>query len=236
MAAPLDTEIYVEVGSGEPIERENLVEFHLLYSGPLHSSGSSNPRKEKHSIRKVFHSQLQHLWSIHPNLKERAEGVGGALGFTPGSGLVAQFTPPDAFQKGIQEMGKNWARNGFTFLPLVTENLCLRCSLDILFLRRDERNFVLQGGDIDGRIKILFDALRVPKTLEELPSNAVPETNENPLFCLLEDDSLISEVHIRTGPLLMLPGTTVPDKHEVYLEIAVRLNTTRRVAHSYVYE
>jgi hypothetical protein len=68
----LHPEEYVEIGSGEPIGSENLVEFHLLYSGPLHSAGQENPRKEKHAIRKVFHSQLRRLWETHPNLRYRA--------------------------------------------------------------------------------------------------------------------------------------------------------------------
>jgi hypothetical protein len=208
------------------------VEFHLLYSGPLHSGGSENSRKEKHAIRKVVHSQLRQLWSIHPNLRERAVGHGG-IGLTQ---ETEKAMPSDElFQRGVQEIAANWNRNGFNFLPLVTEKLCLRCSLEILFLRRDERNYVLQGGDIDGRIKILFDSLRIPKDKQELPPNTMPESEENPFFCLLEDDSLISEVHIKTGPLLMLPGTSTIDKHEVYLEIAVRLNTTRPVAHSWVF-
>jgi hypothetical protein len=224
--------VYLEVGSGVPIESENLVEFHLLYSGPLHS-GSESQRKEKHAIRKVFHSQLRQLWIIHPNLRERAVGHGG-IGLNQEQN--AAMPSDDLFQRGVLAIAENWNRNGFNFLPLVTEKLCLRCSLEILFLRRDERNYVLQGGDIDGRIKILFDSLRLPKDKQEFPPNTVPQSDENPFFCLLEDDSLISEVHIKTGPLLMLPGTSVIDKHEVYLEIAVRLNTTRAVAHSWVFE
>src|SRR5271166_4796740 len=61
---------YFEIGSAPPIEKENLVEFHLLYSGPLHSNGD---RKEKHAIRKVFHFQLQQLWHLDLNLKLMAE-------------------------------------------------------------------------------------------------------------------------------------------------------------------
>jgi hypothetical protein len=221
---------YVEIGSGVPIESEDLVEFHLLYSGPLHSAGHEWQRAEKHNIRKVFHSQLRHLWTIHPNLRQRAEGIGA---LEHGS---SDLPHDELFQKGVKHIGSNWDKNGFNFIPLVTKALCLRCSLDILFLRRDERPFVLHGGDIDGRLKILFDALRMTDQKQELPPGIVPEPSECPFFCLLEDDKLISEVHIKTGPLLMLPGSLAIDEHEVYLEIGVRLNATQRVSHSWVFD
>jgi hypothetical protein len=142
----------------------------------------------------------------------------------------------DAVQKGLMEQATNWNRNGFNFLPLVTEDLCLRCSLDILFLRREEKDFILQGGDIDGRLKTLFDSLRMTDKQDELPPRAAPEQDENPFFCLLQDDKLISEVHVTTGPLLMLPGEKVINKHDVYLQIAVKLNATRRVRDAWVFD
>lgn len=48
------------------------MEFHLLYTGPLHSAGSENRVAEAHSIRRVFHQQLKRLWTTHPNLREMA--------------------------------------------------------------------------------------------------------------------------------------------------------------------
>jgi hypothetical protein len=223
---------YVEVGSGEPIESENLVEFHLLYTGPLHSSGSASPRIEKHAIRKVFHSQLRHLWETHPNLKEWTEGH-GSFGITQED--AAALPAGERFQRGALELAK-WNRNGFNFLPLVTEAVALRCSLDILFLRTDGFPFVLRGGDIDGRLKILFDSMRMPDKGDELPVGAAPEVTENPMFILLQDDKLISEVHVNTARLLKLPDNKPIDEHDVYLQITVRLNTTIKVANCWVFE
>ena len=60
----------------------------------------------------------------------------------------------------------------------------------------------------------------------ELPPRTVPDTDETPFFCLLEDDDLISEVSVNSGQLLMLPGSNVIDKADVYLQITVRLNAT----------
>jgi hypothetical protein len=225
---------YVEIGSGELIEKENLVEFHLLYSGQLHSGNSDNVRVEKHAIRKIFHVQLRHLWATHPNLREMAVGRGALVRSTT-SDVAAELLPEDAFQAGLEFIGKNHNRNGFNFLPLVTKALCLRCALDILFLRREDGKSLIQDGDIDGRLKTLFDAMKMTAQAQDLPTGARPDDNENPFFCLLEDDSLISEVHVNTAPLLMLPNSLAIDKHDAYLQIGVRLNTTRSVAHSWAF-
>jgi hypothetical protein len=64
---------FVVYGSQEPIEAENLVEFHLLYSGQLHSAGRPT---EKHAIRRIFHSQLRQLWGTNSNLKEMVARYG----------------------------------------------------------------------------------------------------------------------------------------------------------------
>jgi len=223
---------FVEIGSGVPIASEGLVEFHLLYSGPLHSTGYENPRKEKHSIRKVFHSQLRHLWETHPNLRERAQGE-GEIGITMET--AAAMPKAELFQRGVRGLGANWSRGGFNFVPLVTRKHCLRCGLDILFLRAEERNYVLQGGDIDGRLKILFDALRMADA-GEFPEGAAPEADEEPFFVLLQNDDLISEVHVVTDRLLNLPGVKTVDKHDVYLQITVRLNPTVNRAETWMFE
>jgi hypothetical protein len=217
---------YFEIGSAPPIEKEHLVEFHLLYSGPLHSNGD---RKEKHIIRKVFHSQLRQLWHFDSNLRQMAERWGRSdyANELHGVSDAPPISTDDAIIKGLLNKGKEWNRNGFNFLPLVTKAAVLRCSLDILFLRAEEKNYVLQGGDVDGRIKTLFDGLRMINNANELPPGAVPDADENPFFCLLEDDELISNVAINTSRLLLLPGSKTINKSDVYLQITVRLNPTQ---------
>ena len=75
-------------------------------------------------------------------------------------------------------------------VPLVTADMGLRCSLDILLLRPEEDRFIFNAGDIDGQIKTLFDALRMPNDLKET-GEVGPQQDETPFFCLLEDDKLI---------------------------------------------
>lgn len=84
---------------------------------------------------------------------------------------------------------------GFNFVPLVTQELDLICGLDILFLRPDRPGSIWKG-DIDNRIKTLLDALALP-----LPSDdynlRTPEADEQPFFCLLEEDKLITKFPLR---------------------------------------
>jgi len=103
-------------------------------------------------------------------------------------------------------------------VPIVTKAGGYSCSLRILFLRRDNPgHLIASGGDIDNRLKVLFDGLRMPDTVGEL--GALPlEADENPFFCLLEDDSLITSVTVTTDRLL-IPQDTGERIHDVYLVI-----------------
>jgi len=91
-------------------------------------------------------------------------------------------------------------RGKFRFLPLVTEAAYLVCELDILFLRQEAKGSVVnQFGDLDNRLKVLFDALRMPDPNEIPPAIT---TLDNPFFCLLENDSLITSFRITSEKLL----------------------------------
>lgn len=117
---------------------------------------------------------------------------------------------------------KQWERCGYHFWPLVTEAHCLRCALDILFLRPEESGMLIQSGDIDARLKTIFDALRMPKNLEEAGGFA-PQADEDPFFCLLEDDKLISEIKVTTDSLLLLPREREIKPNDALLVIHVKL-------------
>ena len=155
------------------------MEFTLYYRGELKSNRGS---KEKHSIRKVFHPQLQNLWnqvplSTHQKYLERSKD-------------------PNELSI-LKEVG------AFAFAPLVTEKLRMVAELNILFLRPEPPGAIItQGGDIDNRIKTLLDAFKVPAQPNSLPKAAIPEIHETPFFCLLEDDNLITNLNIETDRLL----------------------------------
>ena len=97
----------------------------------------------------------------------------------------------------------------FQFVPLVVNSAHFRliCELDIRFARRDTPGDIVHGGDLDNRVKTLFDALRMPgpDTLYELPSDAEPMKGETPFLCLLEDDRLITKFTVASEKLLEAP-------------------------------
>jgi hypothetical protein len=116
---------------------------------------------------------------------------------------------------------------GFGFIPIVRESLALACELDITFLRKEEPgSLVFQGGDIDGRLKTFFDALRIPDGAEIKEGKPDYMPVAQPLYCLMETDALIAGYRVRTDRLLTAPQQ---DIHEVHLvaEVTVRVMRVR---------
>jgi len=127
----------------------------------------------------------------------------------------------EAGQRGIV---LPYQRGAFTFLPLASKHFHLVCELDILFLRVEEPGtlFTNRAGDLDNRLKVLFDALRLPKQ-SEIPPTAEPAADQDPFFCLLEDDSLITAFRVESERLLVQPE----DSTRVQLVIRVTMRTRR---------
>jgi hypothetical protein len=113
-------------------------------------------------------------------------------------------------------------RKGFKFLPLVTQAMDARCSLDIVLLR-PQNGKLMKGGDIDNKLKTLFDALRMPDSPQEF-AGITPGLGEDPLFVLLQDDSLITEVKVSTDNLLLLPNKREGGLNDAHAVIHVRLS------------
>jgi hypothetical protein len=112
---------------------------------------------------------------------------------------------------------------GYRFVPLVSEPFRISCALDITFLRRDGVGSVWRSGDIDNRLKTLADALRFPRSVAELGGYTDPADGEDPFYCLLEDDSLITGVAVQTAALLEPPAPGSTGEHDVGLIISVTL-------------
>ncbi len=183
------------------------MEFRLVYQGSLPAASQGNTRsKDKHVIRQVFHPQLRELWQQHPTLVRINRKHSGS--------------EPDL----IDSLPDRYNRCGYRFLPLVSDFFNLTCALDILFLRRDQPGgLVRHGGDIDNRLKVLLDALRIPSP-DELGQNT-PTANENPFYCLLEDDRLITELKVTTDLLLTQPTESVGQSN---VHLIVQVRTTAR--------
>lgn len=225
-----------------PVEGSDVVEFRLLYSGRLLGASRNNTRPEiKHAIRREIHPQLARLWKTHTNLRlfpafylktlaiERyfpVEQPDGSFNTIPGrDAWFREFknkTEEQRFSEGIEVIQTQWERNGYKFVPLVTNKLCLRCSIEILFLRPDEPGQLIKSGDLDARIKTIFDALRMPTNLEEAGGQG-PQPGEEPFYCLLEDDKLVADITVVTDQLLLLPKEREIYPHDVFLVVNVKL-------------
>jgi len=107
-------------------------------------------------------------------------------------------------------------------VPLVTRKSDQIVEIRIYFYRREERGAIVRGGgDLDNRLKTLFDALRMPHYENEI--TATPEEgSDNRLYCLLEDDSLISGIAVETHRLWEAPQQGGRDT-DVRLAIHVRI-------------
>ena len=195
-----------------------LLEFRLTYEGPLLAITGSNTRIEhKHDIRKVFHPQLKRLWEVVPHLNypQRAISPGGVLVNGP------SLPPPPR----SEQLAAKYPFNGFNFVPLVTEELSLICGIEILFLRPDYPGAVVSSGDIDNRLKTLFDAIQMPE-IGQLKADWLPTEDEKPFYVLLEDDKLISRLSVETDTLLQPIGDQ-PNKSDARLIITVKLRPAR---------
>jgi hypothetical protein len=146
--------------------------FTLTYDGKLKTNGDS---RHKHEIRRVFHRQLAELWKASP--------------------LFRHGGPDKALTKAI---------GNYKFFPLTSSAREEVAELRITMLRPQigPGYIIGEGGDIDNRLKTLFDSLRMPDKKDELPKGEQPAESENPFFCLLENDILITSLSVRTDRLL----------------------------------
>lgn len=160
------------------------MQLRLTYDGLLMSSNKPRPG-HVHTIRRKFHLQLKHFWSISPWLKFAA----------------AHKDHPDLPPR-LDKIASNFSRCNHRFVPLVRREEDVLCALDILFLRSGGPGAVLNQGDIDNRLSTLFDALAIPAHCDQLGKDPKPGDGEDPFFCLMEDDSLVTQVSVDTGELL----------------------------------
>lgn len=179
--------------------------FMLHYRGPLKSNGTPG---HKHQLRQHFHKQLKQLWSQEPLAECRA------------------WLQPEKDQDAY-----NFLRplRSFVFVPLVTKEANTVAEISITLLRPEPPGgLITQHGDIDNRLKSLFDALSMPPHPDSLPPGVEPDDDEKPFFCLLENDILIVSVAVRTEQLLE-PLKPEERKSLVDVTIAVRTRITRQV-------
>lgn len=189
------------------------MEFRLFYWGSdlKAASGGKTRAEEKEALRKAFHIQLQVLWQTHPVLRFYQQEFHYHDG-----GLAKSLYPHKATQ--LAKLSEDWSG----YIPLVNEKFGTYCELDILFLRPEPVGGLINrgasGGDIDNRIKTLFDSFAPPQH-----SSGESYMAEEPIFVLLSDDSLIGSFSIVTDRLLT-PKTD--DSSEAYVVVHVTVKTS----------
>lgn len=154
--------------------------FRLIFEGDL------APRQQVkvghvHAIRQQLHPQIKKLWDLSPLGVLKAQWLKPYMG-------------PDGYER-IEDIGSK------KFAPLIS--LHLAAELDIVLLRQQAPGQLIgDGGDIDNRLKTLFDALRMPSKAELSQIGTAADQDEEPLHCLLKDDALIHRVNVETDRLL----------------------------------
>ncbi len=176
--------------AGRSRREEERVEIALNYRGPLPNSRSNGAKLAKTRIRQQLHHQFDGLCRnsdlfrdalrddlAHATIKsgdQRAEVSGAPYG----SFYIVEF------------------RGGVQFVPLLSRWNRRVCELTVQLWRRADPGEILDpGGDVDNRVKTLFDGLRIPHSEDEIHPTA---GTFGRCFCLLEDDALITKLTIST--------------------------------------
>ena len=142
------------------------MKFRLVYKGDIFSVQKKKSKENQHEIREYFHYQIK-------NLLESDRVHDSVKNATSVNRDLFNFTPMVWYLKGT-----------------------LHCSLDILFLRRDVRGSASSSaGDIDNRLKTLLDALTIPSK-QQLPNGVTPRQDQEPFYCLFEDDCLVTHLSV----------------------------------------
>lgn len=172
------------------------MQFTLTYDGDL-KTGGRGPDVQR--IREALHPQLKDLWTCKPLCE--------ALG-------------PRGFFGAIST---DCSIGGQHFRTLVHDDLLLGAHLDILMLKAEPPGSVVkQQGDIDNRLKTLFDGLSAPVTAQQVQPSQLGVTKDDPVYVLLQDDKLITRVNVETDRFL---GAPYSDKVRLIIRVTLRASS-----------
>ncbi len=147
--------------------------FTLKYRGSLpgQSSGTGGRVREKQAIRRYLHPQLKDLWERDTNRLAEIDPKTLETPIRKGH----TFDVPRLIH-GFREFFFRYPLGGFNFVPIVTSPQEAHCELAVRLHRPTPPGSILyEGGDLDNRLKVLFDALRIPTTREEIDDEPAKE-------------------------------------------------------------
>lgn len=181
----------------------------LLYGTRRQLNPSQTNRRAEHKqhIRQTLHPQLKRFWSNNSFLSNYRVFYEGWIANAKPPTPEGHWGVPDDKKGTLSEItAERVVFNGNHYVPLVWGELSLRCHLNIVLLRPQLSASVLSLGDIDNQTKTLLDCLSVPKHSNEIPENEKGRRPlRDPMYCLLEDDSLVRGLNVRVEQLLDIP-------------------------------
>jgi hypothetical protein len=193
------------------------MEFTLKYRGDIRSGVAI-----KHALRRSFHEQLGEIWRTH-NVLSRIDRDKLPAPVKSADDLHYDLPRP-LTPSGDQDLSAflfRFVLCGTAWVPLVTYPMEAHCHLAVRLGRPTRPGTILfGGGDIDNRIKIILDALRMPQHVQEVASGVAVEPE---MFALLADDNLVTRLSITTYQLLS--GYRSNDDMDVDIDVTVRAIT-----------
>lgn len=209
----------------------------LTYDGLLPSNGGPAAKAD---IRAKIHPQLAELWEISPvlgtvNTNRMYPAGRGAVVPTERHHSEGRTATPTttaattAWQQPRLDLCAPIRVGQCDYIPLVRESLALRCALKILFMRKEPPGRLLNRGDIDNRLKTLFDALSIPHSDQEARCPAA----FNPTYTLLENDRDIVAIDVDTRQLLSRPGAH-SNEVRLIIDVDIRVAEARSYNHPFL--
>jgi hypothetical protein len=189
-----------------PDDYGDLMRFRLVVRGTVPSEDRKPAVEAKQRIRRELHPQLRALWQQHQLLKEA-------------------WIPNSSGQRPIDAVADNFECYGYRFVPLLQKRSQMACALSIVMLARDEPHRVFsECGDLDNRVKTLIDGLRMPRQKPELDRDQ-PDADQNPFFCLMENDDVITSCDVTIDRLLIpVASGEVPRDVIALIDVDIKSN------------
>jgi hypothetical protein len=173
-------------------------QFTLRFGGHVPSGARGGKAEEKHNLRVHFSDQIHRKWQKIKALNQYLE-MHMPIVEDHRSG---RFCKPSNGDELLPFFGVK--RSGLTIFPMISAHNALMCELSI-FMSVMEPRLLEPKGDLDNRVKFIFDALRMPHEDQEIPASACSGSDQ--LYCLLEDDSLIRKFSVEAEEAISSPLT-----------------------------